>query len=208
MPTAAVRVGTARKRARLCPPYACFITFGRPIVSSHCPKKADSRSIGKRHARVRVGYARTDAVGLIVAIPALLEMAEIESAIITIDAMGCQREDVEIFAAEQKANGFNDTKVSACGRCQSSLYGAGANPPTRLGLIVIFKNRYVTVSAIPSTNDVCIWFAFFVFHLKVTMRTPLHLIPPRGPTRPHNLNIHAGMQIAIAGMQISVAQKR
>jgi hypothetical protein len=34
------------------------------------------------------------------------------------------------------------------------------------------------------------------------MRTPLHLIPPRGPTRPHNLNIHAGMQIAIAGMQI------
>jgi hypothetical protein len=85
------------------------------------------------------------------------------------------REDVQIFAAEKKANGFNDTKVRACGRCQSSLYGAGANPPTRLGLIVIFKNRYVTVSAIPSTNDVCIWFAFFVFHLKVTMRTPLHL---------------------------------
>jgi hypothetical protein len=118
------------------------------------------------------------------------------------------REDIEIFAAEQKANGFNDTKVSACGRCQSSLYDAGANAPTRLGLIVIFRNRYVTVSAIPSANDGCIWFAFFVFHLKVTMRTPLHLIPPRGPTRPHNLYIYAGMQIAIAGMQISVAQKR
>ncbi len=73
----------------------------------------------------------------IVAIPALLEMMAIEGAIVTIDAMGCQRDiaqkildkkadyilalkgnqgalhgDVEIFAAEQKANGFQDTKVS------------------------------------------------------------------------------------------------
>jgi predicted transposase YbfD/YdcC len=73
----------------------------------------------------------------IVAIPNLLEMLEIEGAIVTIDAMGCQRdiaekilekkadyvlalkgnqgalrEDVEVFAAEQKANGFKDTKVS------------------------------------------------------------------------------------------------
>jgi hypothetical protein len=67
----------------------------------------------------------------IVAIPALLDMMAIEGAIMTIDAMGCQRgiaekigdkkadymlalkgnqgslrEDVEIFAAEQKANGL------------------------------------------------------------------------------------------------------
>jgi len=73
----------------------------------------------------------------IVAIPNLLEMLEIAGAIVTIDAMGCQRdiaekilekkadyvlalkanqgalrEDVEAFAAEQKANGFKDTKVS------------------------------------------------------------------------------------------------
>jgi len=73
----------------------------------------------------------------IVAIPALLDMMAIEGAIVTIDAMGCQREiagkildkkadyilalkgnqgtlrtDVEIFAVEQKANGFKDTKVS------------------------------------------------------------------------------------------------
>ena len=73
----------------------------------------------------------------IVAIPNLLEMLEIEGAIVTIDAMGCQRdiaekiqakkadyvlalkgnqgslrEDVEIFVAEQKANGFKDTNVS------------------------------------------------------------------------------------------------
>src|SRR6516164_7095132 len=70
----------------------------------------------------------------IVAIPALLEMLTIEGAIVTIDAMGCQRdiaakilakkadyvlalkgnqgtlrEDVELFATEQKANGFKDT---------------------------------------------------------------------------------------------------
>jgi predicted transposase YbfD/YdcC len=73
----------------------------------------------------------------IVAIPALLDMMAIEGAIVTIDAMGCQRniaakildkkadyvlalkgnqstlrEDVEVFAAEQKANGFKDTLVS------------------------------------------------------------------------------------------------
>jgi len=73
----------------------------------------------------------------IVAIPALLGMLVIEGAIVSIDAMGCQRhiaeqivdkkadyllalkgnqgtlrEDVELFAAEQRANGFKDTHVS------------------------------------------------------------------------------------------------
>lgn len=73
----------------------------------------------------------------IVAIPKLLDMLAIEGAVVTIDAMGCQRdiaqkivdkkadyilalkgnqgtlrEDVEVFAAEQKANDFKDTKVT------------------------------------------------------------------------------------------------
>src|SRR5437588_5990466 len=73
----------------------------------------------------------------IVAIPKLLEMLAIEGAIVTIDAMGCQRdiaqkildkkadyvlalkgnqgtlcEDVEVFVAEQKARGFKDTTIS------------------------------------------------------------------------------------------------
>ena len=73
----------------------------------------------------------------IVAIPKLLEMLAIEGAIVTIDAMGCQRaiaqkiidkkadyilalkgnqgtlrDDVELFAAEQKAKAFQDTIVS------------------------------------------------------------------------------------------------
>jgi len=73
----------------------------------------------------------------IVAIPALLEMMAIEGAVITIDAMGCQRgiakkimdkkadyiialkgnqgtllEDVEVFAIEQKTRGFKDATVS------------------------------------------------------------------------------------------------
>jgi predicted transposase YbfD/YdcC len=73
----------------------------------------------------------------IIAIPKLLDMMAIEGAIVTIDAIGCQRgiaakivdkkadyvlalkgnqgtlrEDVELFAAEQKANGFTDSKVS------------------------------------------------------------------------------------------------
>jgi predicted transposase YbfD/YdcC len=73
----------------------------------------------------------------IVAIPKLLDMLAIEGAIVTIDAMGCQRdiaskitgkkadyvlalkgnqgtlqEDVELFANEQKASNFKDTTVS------------------------------------------------------------------------------------------------
>jgi len=73
----------------------------------------------------------------IVAIPKLLEMLAIEGAIVTIDAMGCQRaiaqkivdkkadyvlalkgnqgslcDDVELFAAEQKAKGFKNTTIS------------------------------------------------------------------------------------------------
>jgi predicted transposase YbfD/YdcC len=73
----------------------------------------------------------------IIAIPKLLSMLAIEGAIVTIDAMGCQRdiaraildqkadyvlalkgnqgslrEDVEVFAAEQQAKGFVDTEVS------------------------------------------------------------------------------------------------
>src|SRR5438270_7960381 len=73
----------------------------------------------------------------IVAIPKLWEMMAIEGAIVTIDAMGCQRdiaqkiiatkadyvlalkgnqgslrEDIELFVAEQKATAFKDTKIS------------------------------------------------------------------------------------------------
>ena len=78
-----------------------------------------------------------DKANEIVAIPKLLDMLAIEGAVVTIDAMGCQRaiaqkivdkkadyilalkgnqgslrEDVELFAAEQKANDFKDTTVS------------------------------------------------------------------------------------------------
>jgi predicted transposase YbfD/YdcC len=73
----------------------------------------------------------------IVAIPRLLDMMSIEGAVVTIDAMGCQREiakkiidkkadyvlalkgnqgslreDVELFVTEQKANDFRDTTIS------------------------------------------------------------------------------------------------
>jgi predicted transposase YbfD/YdcC len=73
----------------------------------------------------------------IVAIPALLDMMMIEGAVVTIDAMGCQRaiakqikdkkadyiialkgnqgtllEDVRVFVDEQKANGYKDTRIS------------------------------------------------------------------------------------------------
>ena len=73
----------------------------------------------------------------IVAIPKLLDMMAIAGAVVTIDAMGCQRDiaqkivdkkadyvmalkgnqgslrdDVEVFVAEQKTNGFKDTRIS------------------------------------------------------------------------------------------------
>ena len=73
----------------------------------------------------------------IIAIPALLDMLEIAGAVVTIDAMGCQRsiaakiiakkadyilalkgnqgtfrEDVEVFADEQKALKYRDTTIS------------------------------------------------------------------------------------------------
>lgn len=78
-----------------------------------------------------------DKANEIVAIPKLLDMLAIEGAVVTIDAMGCQRaiaqkiidkkadyilalkgnqgtlrDDVELFAAEQKPKSFQDTTVS------------------------------------------------------------------------------------------------
>ena len=83
--------------------------------------------------QVKVG----DKSNEIVAIPALLELLAIEGAVVTLDAMGCQREiaqkiidkkadtilalkgnqgtlrdDVELFAREQKAVAFKNTSVS------------------------------------------------------------------------------------------------
>jgi predicted transposase YbfD/YdcC len=91
-------------------------------------------------ARQRMVLGQTkvgDKSNEITAIPALLELLAIEGAVVTIDAMGCQRaiaqkiidkkadyilalkgnqgtlrDDVELFAREQKAVGFKDAAVS------------------------------------------------------------------------------------------------
>ena len=80
----------------------------------------------------------------IVAIPALLDALSIEGAVVTIDAMGCQRdiaatviakkadyilalkgnqgtlrEDVELFAAEQKARDFAEAQISTHETCDA-----------------------------------------------------------------------------------------
>lgn len=88
--------------------------------------------------RLALGQVKVDAKSNeIVAIPALLDMLAIEGAVVTIDAIGCQRgiaskiigkkadyilalkgnqgalrEDVEVFANEQKTKGFRDTTIS------------------------------------------------------------------------------------------------
>ena len=88
--------------------------------------------------RLVLGQTKVDAKSNeIVAIPKLLNMLSIEGAIVSIDAIGCQkknakliidkkadyilalkgnqgtlREDAELFATEQKANDFKDTTIS------------------------------------------------------------------------------------------------
>lgn len=88
--------------------------------------------------RLALGQVRVaDKANEIAAIPKLLDLLAIEGAVVTIDAMGCQRaiadkildrradyvlalkgnqgalrDDVEIFVAEQKANDFRDATVS------------------------------------------------------------------------------------------------
>ena len=88
--------------------------------------------------RLVLGQVKVDdKANEIVAIPKLLDMLAIEGAVVTIDAMGCQRaiaqkivdkkadyilalkgnqgalrHDVELFVAEQKATNFKDTTVS------------------------------------------------------------------------------------------------
>jgi predicted transposase YbfD/YdcC len=102
--------------------------------------KAALHMVSAFAARQRLALAQVkvaDKTNEIVAIPKLLDLLAIEGAVVTIDAMGCQRavakkilerradyvlalkgnqgtlrDDVEIFAAEQKANGFRDTTVS------------------------------------------------------------------------------------------------
>ena len=90
------------------------------------------------HQRLVLGQVKVaDKSNEIVAIPKLLDLLAIEGAIVTIDAIGCQRdiaekiltmkadyvlalkgnqgtlrEDVELFAAEQKAVSFKDAKVT------------------------------------------------------------------------------------------------
>ena len=88
--------------------------------------------------RLALGQVKVaDKANEIVAIPRLLDMLAIEGAVVTIDAMGCQRDiaqkivdkqadyilalkgnqgtlrdDVELFVAEQKSRAFKDTTVS------------------------------------------------------------------------------------------------
>ena len=93
----------------------------------------------------------------IIAIPRLLRMLAIEGAIVTIDAMGCQRdiaqnildkkadyvlalkgnqgslrEDVELFATEQKARDFADTKIT----CDTTVGGDHGRIETRTTTVI------------------------------------------------------------------------
>jgi predicted transposase YbfD/YdcC len=93
----------------------------------------------------------------ITAIPKLLELLAIEGAVVTIDAMGCQREiaqkimekkadyvlalkgnqgtlreDVELFVTEQKAVGFKDSKIS----CDRTVDGDHGRIETRTTTVI------------------------------------------------------------------------
>jgi predicted transposase YbfD/YdcC len=115
---------------------------GKSVRRSHHRKngKAAIHMVSAFAARQRLVLGQVkvdDKSNEIVAIPKLLDMLSIEGAIVTIDAMGCQRDiaqrildkkadavlalkgnqgtlraDVELFVAEQKACGFKDTALS------------------------------------------------------------------------------------------------
>ncbi|MGZ9020857.1 MAG: ISAs1 family transposase [Rhodoplanes sp.] len=135
----------------------CFVEWvaaltGAPREVVAIDGKTLRRSGGKKDARAAIhmvsAFATRQRLALgqvkvadkaneIVAIPKLLDLLALEGAVVTIDAIGCQRaiaekilakkadyvlalkgnqgtlrEDVELFAAEQKAVGFKDAKVS------------------------------------------------------------------------------------------------
>ncbi len=135
----------------------CFVSWvaavtGAPSEVIAIDGKTSRRTFGKKGAaaamhmvsafatrqRLVLGQRAVDAKSNeIVAIPRLLDLLEIEGAVVTIDAMGCQRaiaqkivdkkadyvlalkanqgtlhDDVALFVAEQKANDFRDTPTS------------------------------------------------------------------------------------------------
>jgi predicted transposase YbfD/YdcC len=101
-----------------------------------------------------LGQARgADKSNEIVAIPQLLDLLQIEGAIVTIDAMGCQRDiarkivdkkadyilalkgnqgslraDAELFADEQIARGFADTAVTRTQTIDGEMAGSRPVP--------------------------------------------------------------------------------
>ena len=112
---------------------------GKTVRRSRGRAKAAIHVVSAFAARQRLVLGQVkvaDKSNEIVAIPALLEMLDIAGAVVTIDAMGCQRaiakailaknadyvlalkgnqsalrDDVELFAAEQKANGYKQSTV-------------------------------------------------------------------------------------------------
>ena len=114
---------------------------GAALLSEEGSRRAqESIFVSAFAARQRMVLGQTrvgDKSNEIIAIPALLELLTIEGAVVTIDAMGCRREiaqkiidkkadyllalkgnqgtlrdDVELFAREQKAAAFKDASVS------------------------------------------------------------------------------------------------
>jgi predicted transposase YbfD/YdcC len=124
------------------------IPSGVIAIDGKAVRRSADRSGGKAHIHMVSAFAARQRLVLgqvkvaeksneIIAIPKLLEMLDIGGAIITIDAIGCQRDiarkiidkkadyvlalkanqgslrrDVELFVAEQKARGFADATIS------------------------------------------------------------------------------------------------
>lgn len=123
-------------------PQGVIAIDGKTVRRSHNRAKAAAaiHTVSAFAAHQRLVLAQTkvaDKSNEIVAIPKLLDMLAIEGAIVTIDAMGCQRaiakkivekkadyvlalkgnqsslrDDVKLFVAEQKARDFKDTTIS------------------------------------------------------------------------------------------------
>ena len=142
---------------------ACGIPSGVVAIDGKTSRRTGAKSKGRSGVHVVSAFAAGRRLVLgqtkvaeksneIVAIPQLLDLLSIEGAIVTIDAMGCQREiarktvdqkadyvlalkgnqsglrdDVDLFVAEQRANGFHDTEVT----CHETIDGDHGRIETR-----------------------------------------------------------------------------
>ena len=194
----------------------CFVAWvaaltGAPVEAIAIDGKTRRRSYQKKGAkdpihmvsafaarqRLVLGQVKvSDKSNEITAIPKLLDMLAIEGAIVTIDAMGCQRaiaqkivgkkadyvlalkgnqgtlcEDVTVFVNEQKSRGFRDTTISR----HETIDGDHGRVETRTTTVIHDVDWLQKRHAWPGLNGVVIIDSIREFNEKTERETRLYI---------------------------------